>query len=246
MFSILYYIFLLLLCVTFIVLSSIALVLCAPFDPARRVVHWFSSVMVNTFFLIPPMWRRRVEGRENYDPSKSYVIVMNHCSMMDIPTLYLLPLNFRWVSKREILSVPIFGQFLMLHGDITIKRSSGAQAMEQVSREGSMWIGRGVSIAIFPEGTRSKTGEMGRFKAGAFNLARETGVEILPVVLEGSRDIMKGWRFNWRSSITLRVLPPVKIESDDPTVMREVMGRVRGDMCEALDQMSGLTTTKNI
>lgn len=232
MLSLLFYLFSVLICTLFLILSVVAFVLCAPFDPARRVVHMLSRIMTMIFIAVPLGWRKRVEGLENFDPQKSYIIVMNHSSMMDIPLLYLLPFNFRWVSKREVFNTPFFGQFLLLHGDIAIERSSGQQAMEQVTREGRKWIERGVSIAIFPEGTRSRSGEIGRFKAGAFNLAREAGVEILPVVIDGSHRMMKdSWRLNWRCDLTLKVLPPVKCDEDD---CREVMAKVRGDMVSEL------------
>ena len=104
-------------------LSAVALVVCWPFDKARRTVHELSRVLVRIFFFIPPFWRQRVIGREYADRSKSYVIVLNHNTVIDIPALYCIPLNFRWVSKREIFKVPFFGQFLVLHGDICIDLS---------------------------------------------------------------------------------------------------------------------------
>lgn len=235
MLSLLFYIFLVLLCTFFLVLSVVALIICAPFDPARRVVHMLSRMMTMIFFAIPFCWRKSIEGLENFDSKRSYVIVMNHSTMMDIPMLYLLPLNFRWVSKREVFNIPIFGQFLMLHGDIAIERGHGKSAMDQVSKEGCRWIERGASVAIFPEGTRSKSGEIGRFKAGAFNLAREAGVEILPVVIDGSRDMIKGrGLFNWKCDLTLRVLPAVRCDDTD---CRELMAQVRSEMERELDDI---------
>ncbi len=238
MLSLLFYVFMVLLCSTFMIISAVALILCCPFDPARRVVHGLSRFMVYIFYLLPPMWRYKVEGLENIERGKSYVIVMNHNAMMDIPTLYLLPLNFRWVSKREVFNIPFFGQFLILHGDIAIQRGNGSVAMAQVIKEGKQWIKRGASVAIFPEGTRSKSGEIGRFKAGAFSLARESGVEILPVVMDGTRNMIKKHGFfNWRSDLRLRVLPPVRFASVDHAEGRAEMESVRESMVEALAEI---------
>ena len=122
MISAVYYIFLVLLCTFFMILSALALVVCYPFDKGRRVVHELSRILVRTFFAIPPRWRQRVEGLEHVDRKKSYVIVLNHNTVIDIPTLYYIPLNFRWVSKREVFKTPFFGQYLILHGDICINR----------------------------------------------------------------------------------------------------------------------------
>lgn len=238
MLSILYYLFLVLLCTLFMLLSAVALVICWPFDKGRRVVHELSRVLVRIFFFVPLRWRQRVIGLEYVDRSKQYVIVLNHNTVIDIPALYYVPLNFRWVSKREVFKVPFFGQFLVLHGDICIDRGRAAEAMEQLLHQGRMWIERGASIAVFPEGTRSKDGEIHRFKAGAFTLAKEAGVEILPVVLHGTKTLVrKNLLFNWGNRITLRVLPPVPVERVASTEVHELMEEVRTAMCAALEEM---------
>lgn len=238
MLSAIYYLFLVLLCTLFLLLSAVAFVLCYPFDKPRRVVHSLSRLLVNIFFVIPPLWRRKVEGLEFVDPAKSYVIVINHNAMTDIPALYSIPLNFRWVSKREVFRIPFFGQFLSLHGDICIDRGRSAEAMAQLLREGKKWIGRGASIAIFPEGTRSKDGEIRRFKAGAFTLAKEAGVEILPVVMHGTREVVKSNRlFNWRNTITLRVLQPISVEQVQATDLHELIAGVQEQMTKTLAEI---------
>lgn len=234
MFSIIYYIFLAIICTIILVVSAIALVVCYPFDKRRAVVHWLSRM----FFLVPFAWARRAEGMENVDRKKSYIIMINHNAMTDIALLYHVPLNFRWVSKREVYKVPFFGQFLYLHGDICINRERAAAAMEQMLCEGKMWISRGVSIAIFPEGTRSKDGEVQEFKAGAFMLAKKLGVDILPVAIDGSGTMTKKNRMlNWHNRITLRVLPPISAEEVAATDMRVLMSRVRGEICDALAEI---------
>lgn len=238
MLSILYYLFLVLVCTLFLVLSAVALALTWPFQKSRRVVHELSRVLVRIFFFVPPLWRHRVVGMEHIDRKRSYVIVINHRAMTDIPALYFLPLNFRWVSKREVFKLPFFGQFLRLHGDICIDRGRAAEAMEQLLHEGRLWIQRGASVAIFPEGTRSKDGALHGFKAGAFMLAREAGVEILPVVMDGTTTLVKPNKlFRWRNTITIRVLPPVAAEHIASTDVKQVMGEVREAMCAALAEM---------
>lgn len=238
MISALYYLFLVILCTVFMVLSAVALVLCSPFDRGRRVVHELSRILVRTFFLVPPFWRQRVVGRENVDKSKKYVIVVNHNTVIDIPALYYIPLNFRWVSKREVYKVPFFGQYLYLHGDICINRGRASEAMEQLLRDGKMWIARGASVAVFPEGTRSKDGEIHRFRPGAFTLAKEAGVEILPVVLDGTATLIrKNAMFDWRNRIVIRVLRPVSVEEVRNTEVHDLMDRVRERMVDALAEI---------
>jgi 1-acyl-sn-glycerol-3-phosphate acyltransferase len=101
-----------------------------------------------------------------------------------------------------------------------------------------MWIGRGASIAMFPEGTRSKSGEMGRFKQGAFALAKEAGVEILPVVMHGTRTVLnKFYLVNWRNVLKVSVLPPISAEEVAATPMPELMEKTRTMMCEKYNQL---------
>ena len=238
MLSALYYLLLVLLCTLFMILSALALVVCYPFDRGRRTVHELSRILVRIFFFLPPFWRQRVIGRGLIDRKKRYVIVINHNTVIDIPALYYVPLNFRWVSKREVFKTPFFGQYLVLHGDICIDRGRAAEALEQMVRDGRMWISRGASVAIFPEGTRSKNGEIGRFKAGAFTLAKEAGVDILPVVMDGTKTLIrKNLAFNWGNRITLRVLPPVPASEVAATETHELMQTVRERMCEALTEI---------
>ena len=238
MFSIIFYIFTLIQLTFFFILSVLALVVCFPFDKPRRVVHSLSRAICMCFWYGVPTWRRKIEGLENIDKKKSYVIVINHNSMVDILALYFLPLNFRWVSKREVFRIPYVGQLLTIHGDIAIDRSKGADSMRKVTEDGKMWIGRGASIAMFPEGTRSKSGEMGRFKQGAFVLAKEAGVEILPVVMHGTRTVLnKFYLVNWRNVLKVSVLPPISAEEVAATPMPELMEKTRTMMCEKYNQL---------
>lgn len=238
MLSLLYYLFLVVLCTVLILLSVVALVVLYPFDRARRVVHELSRAAVRIFFGIPPFWRFRIEGLEHMERKGRYVIVLNHQAMSDIPALYFVPLNFRWVSKREVFKIPFFGQLLRLHGDICIDRGRASEAMEQLLGEGQKWLSRGASVAIFPEGTRSKDGEIHRFKAGAFELARQAEVPILPVVLEGTDRLVKHNRlFRWRNRVSVRVLPPVSVEEVRQTESKELAERLRDKMAEVRNEL---------
>lgn len=241
MFSLLFYIWIFIELTFFFILTLLAFVFCVPFDRPRRVIHSLSRAICMCFWCVPPTWRREIKGLENIDKSKSYVIAINHNSMADILALYFLPLNFRWVSKREVFRMPYIGQFLWLHGDIAIDRGRGAESMRKVIDQGKHWVSLGASIAMFPEGTRSKDGEMHRFKQGAFALAKEAGVEILPVVMDGTRDIFKkrSWFFNWRNCLKISVLPPISAEEVVSCETNELMERTHAMMAAELDVLRG-------
>lgn len=218
--------------------SWIVLAVTYPFDKSRRAVHWCSEMICMFFWRVPFTWRQHVEGLEHIDKSKPYVIVINHQSMVDIISLYFLPLNFRWVSKEEVFRIPYIGQLLIAHGDIPIQRGRASEAMAKVVNDGKLWISRGASIALFPEGTRSKDGEIHRFKAGAFVLAKEAGVDVLPVVMDGTTKVLKKNKlFNWRHRLTVKVLPPIPAEKVASTDLVELTNTVHDQMVEALAEI---------
>ena len=234
MLSILYYIFTIIHTTVWCIVSVLVLAVTYPFDKSRRWVHEISRYMTWVFFGMPPCVKRTIDGLENIDRRKPYVMVLNHTSGVDIIAAYKVPLNFRWVSKREVFRLPFFGPMLLVHGDIPIERGNAAAAMAKVIRDGKLWLSRGASVAIFPEGTRSKDGEIHRFKMGAFNLAKEAGVDILPVVMTGTGATLKGWRMNWSNRIAIRVLPPVPAERVVASEVKTLADEVRTDMVEAL------------
>lgn len=238
MLTILYYIFTLLQVSVLFVLSIIVLAVTYPFDKSRRWVHECSRWICGLLYGVPPFIRRTIDGVENIDKNKAYVMVLNHNSGFDIFAAYKIPLNFRWVSKREVFRVPFMGPLLTIHGDIPIERGNASEAMAKMLRLGKLWLSRGASVAIFPEGTRSKTGQINRFKAGAFNLAKEAEVEILPIVMTGTNEFFrKGWLVNWRNRVGIRVLPPVPVEQIRAMEVKELMQQTQERMVEALAQL---------
>jgi 1-acyl-sn-glycerol-3-phosphate acyltransferase len=234
MLSLLYYITVTIICFVLYLLSWIAFFICYPFDKRRVVVHFISKLITDTVLGI---FGREVIGGENIDPKQPYVIVINHTSMMDIMSIYPLPLVFKWVSKREVYRIPMVGRLLFMHGDIVINRSSPKEAMQFVHTKGMAWLKKGASVSIFPEGTRSKDGEIHNFKAGAFILAKDAGVPILPVVVEGTNTMRKGFWMNWRNRVTIKVLPPISKERVEEASIKEVMAEVHDTMVNALAEL---------
>lgn len=238
MLSLLYYIVVLVAALILYVATFIALVVCYPFDKKRVVVHTLSKWITDVFFGLPPRMKRVVVGVENIDPSKSYVIVLNHNSMIDIMSIYQLPLVFKWVSKKEVYRIPLIGRLLLAHGDIVINRASTKEAMQLVHTKGLEWLKKGASVSIFPEGTRSKDGEIHNFKAGAFLLAKDAGVPILPVVLDGTNRVLrKGIFMNWTNKITVKVLPPISPEEIAERPIKEIIAEVHDSMVDTLAEI---------
>jgi 1-acyl-sn-glycerol-3-phosphate acyltransferase len=131
--------------------------------------------------------RVQVEGLEQIDFTKPHVFVVNHQSMIDIPAMFVaLPVNLHFVAKKELLSVPFLGWYMRAAGMIPVDRANGPAAVETLRRSAARVAG-GESVLAFAEGTRSRTGVITPFKKGAFMLALQAGVPVVPVAIEGAR-----------------------------------------------------------
>lgn len=132
-----------------------------------------------------------VNGLANIDPTQSYVYMSNHQSNFDIPVLLAcLPVQFRWLAKAELFKIPIFGRAMRGAGYVKIDRFNQQSAFESIN-EAAAKMKDGVSVMIFPEGTRSRDGKIRSFKKGGFVMAVDAGVPIAPIVLKGTRAIME-------------------------------------------------------
>jgi 1-acyl-sn-glycerol-3-phosphate acyltransferase len=196
------------------------------FDKRLYILHQLSSLWSLIYIYGNPFWRVRLLGRENLIKGQRYVVVVNHQSSLDIPLMYRLPLPFKWVSKAEVFKVPIVGWNLWINRHIGIARGSAVSARHMVERCVQS-LANGNSIMIFPEGTRSRNGKINRFKEGAFLVAREAAVPILPVVVHGTSEALPRDSFvaKRKQVFTITILPPVPID-----VVEAKSGSVLADM----------------
>ena len=187
----------------------VLLLVTGPFDRGRYIVGYVFRRIGPAMATLNPLWRFRYSGTMPQNPRHPYVVVSNHESFADILLISHLPWEMKWLSKAELFRIPIMGWMMWLAGDIPVKRGFGPSAVEAMERCRKT-LRQKVSVMIFPEGTRSKTTELLPFKDGAFRLAVEAGVPILPLALSGTGTALPkhGWRFG-RSAAHLRVLEPV-------------------------------------
>ena len=191
-------------------------------DPVRyRTGRWFRRLGI-AMTKVNPAWHLNVGGHHPGNPRNPYMVVSNHQSMADIPLISHLPWEMKWVGKKELFKIPVIGWMMKMAHDIPVDRSdrrSGARMMLRVVKT----LEQRCSVIMFPEGTRSQDGRVGRFNDGAFHLAVKAGVPILPVVVEGSYGCLpkKTWKFG-PVDIRLEVLPPVPVDPD-PLKLRDTV-----------------------
>lgn len=216
---------------------TLIFVLTVPFDPGRYVVgRWFRRAAV-VCVKLNPLWRFRTSGVRITDPRRPYVAVSNHESLADIFLISHLPWEMKWVSKEANFRIPIMGWMMRMAGDIVVRRGelSGRSAAVRSIRG---TLAKGVSVMIFPEGTRSRSDEMLPFRNGAFRIAVDTGSAILPMAVAGTRTALASGSLRiGRARAEVRVLPPIEtagLSAADVPALRE---RVRGMIMEAREEL---------
>jgi 1-acyl-sn-glycerol-3-phosphate acyltransferase len=208
-----------------------------PFDRARWWVGYLYRKMPVVVQKLNPLWHFRVTGQLPADPRNPYVVVSNHESFVDILLISHVPWEMKWLSKKEMFRIPVAGWLMYLSGDIPLERGDRDSASAAMARCHQV-LRRRVSVMVFPEGTRSTTADMRPFKDGAFRLAIEAQVPVLPLVVHGTRRALRkhDWRFG-HADAEVRVMEPVPTEGltvDDVGALRD---RVRALILSERDAM---------
>ena len=197
-------------------------------NPLHKIARfWGKSILVVSGVKVC------VKGLSNIDLSAPYIYMPNHQSNFDIPVLLgHLTVQFRWLAKMELFKIPIFGRAMRKAGYISIDRYHRESAIESLKVAANK-IKNGVSVLIFPEGTRSRDGKIQPFKKGGFVMAIDSGIPIVPVVITGTRAIMPKGRFRvYPGHVSMVIHKPI----DTSTYIREtkevLMESVRRVICD--------------
>jgi len=210
MISVLVWLFLMVLILILFPVSLLLWFITYPFDEERKIFHRWLIIQGIIISRLVPFWRIEIEGREKADRKEVYVIISNHQSVLDILILNCLRLDFRWISKIENYRVPVIGWYLRMAKYITVDRGN-KDSKEVMMNTAAGSLKKGISVMIFPEGTRSPDMNLGPFKRGAFQLAMMTDRSILPVVIDGTGGVLPRHHlfFSRGYRLKIRVLDPV-------------------------------------
>lgn len=184
--------------------------------PWARINAWLTPMAVE------------VAGRPHIDRGRSYVVVSNHRSLYDILLVYgWLGVDFRWVMKAELRKIPGLGASCERMGHIFVDRSSRLAAARTLEAARAR-VAEGASVLFFPEGTRSPDGSLGEFKRGAFRMALDLGLPILPLTIIGTRTILApGSRDLRPGRARLVIHPPIETAGWPPERLAELITRTR-------------------
>ncbi len=207
---------------------GVLVLILSPFDHEGRIAYKIARLWTWGILKIGGI-HLKVKGLGSLDPSRPYVFISNHQSNIDIPVLFhsLKAFQLRWVAKKELVYVPVFGWAFWASKHILVDRSSRSKAMASIKKAREKVKG-GISVVFFPEGTRSPDGKLLPFKRGGFLLALKTRVPIVPVTIKGSGGILpKGdWRIR-NGEIEVIVGEPIPIDRYHPSELPTLLSRVR-------------------
>lgn len=193
-----------------------AALLISLFDRRGKWVHACASNWGASIFRICNV-EVRAEGLDKLDPGTSYVVMSNHHSLFDIPTvLSTLPFPFRMLAKASLFRIPFMGWYMSRVGYIPVEREDPKKARTSLDRAARR-VASGLSVLVFPEGTRQPEGTVARFKRGGVNLAHAAGVPVVPVAIINSGRLLP--RGSWHADpgvITMKIGDPI-----DPTAFDE-------------------------
>lgn len=176
------------------------------------------------------------ENLEVLKTKKNFVLAPNHQSLMDIMVLYRLPLKFHWIAKKQLSRIPFFGWALKACGTYFVNRDSSGHDVKVVMKEVEDGLISGESVLMFPEGTRSRTGQLGPFKKGAFKVAQNTQVPLLPIAILGTYGIVppKSLPKRWGHKVIVKLGNPFYVGPEED--MSVAMGRFRIELIRLLEE----------
>ena len=219
-------------------ICATAAIIASFFGKGGNFAHLVGRLWAKSIVLVSRV-KVSVQGLEHIDPGTTYVYMANHQSMFDILALLgYLPVQFRWLAKMELFHIPLFGYSMARAGYIGIDRSNRKAAYKSL-QEAAQRIAQGVSVVVFPEGTRSPDGQIKPFKAGGFYLAIRSGRPIVPIVICGSHHVMPKGMFRVSPGrIVLSINPPIETTAYNNTSKEMLMESVRSTMKRDLEAIA--------
>ena len=221
-------------------MAFLLIAITAPFDQNQRLTYHIANLWGELIVKIKPFWKVKISCRRQIQRNKAYVLVANHSSLADIVCLYCLKTNFKWLAKKSLFKIPFFGWAMSLLNYIPLERGKHGSIRDSFSKA-EEWLNKNVSVLIFPEGTRSRSGALGEFKSGAFKLALRTKKPILPIVIYGTHDAMSPGKATMETKVTtlVKVLPEIAVDAYQEDESESLKTKVWNLMSEELTCVPG-------
>jgi 1-acyl-sn-glycerol-3-phosphate acyltransferase len=223
-----------------IVMGSVSL-LSSLFDSDGRIQHQISRIWSRMLLKVSGV-KMEIEGLEKIDPRGTYVFVANHRSLMDIPVLLAhLPLQFRFFAKKGLFHIPFLGTHLRRSGHLPVVKDNPRASLHSMSEAVKTLQVKGMSMLLFPEGGRSKDGQLQDFIEGSAYIAIKSGISVIPIAMTGTREVLPmGSMQIMQGLVQLRVGDPIPTATltgkDRPALARAMHEKVAELLYESASQ----------
>ncbi len=221
------------------VILGTAMVLASWRDPASPLVQRLIR-MWSRIFLIAAGVKLDVQGKEHLDPSRSYVFVANHSSNIDVPINFLCadPIPIRYLAKKELYQVPVLSWIMRSVRMVRTDRQARGVAHAAVNEQIAEIVPLGLSLMIYPEGTRTRSGALDAFKRGAFRIAVDNQLDLVPVSIAGTYDIFPpGSKLVYGGRAAAIVHPPISVQGLDGDDIGELLERTHEAIAKGLAEL---------
>ncbi|WP_300667059.1 1-acyl-sn-glycerol-3-phosphate acyltransferase [Desulfoluna sp.] len=212
----------------FYVIAVLIWVVTRPFDKRLVILHLYSCFWASVYIWTMPAWRIVTRGRKKVDWKKTYMVVSNHQSQLDILAAFTLFFPFKWVSKAEVFKLPLIGWNMVMNRYIRLKRGD-KESIAEMMAACEKTLKEGASVYFFPEGTRSFDGHLRVFKPGAFILAHQMKLPILPIAINGTRKALPKYSMNFtgKQYLSIDILDEIPYEAYAHLSVEETAEMVR-------------------
>jgi len=227
---------------TVVALATIVLgtsiIILARFHASTRHITRIMHLWARTFLLVTGT-HVEAEGLDRIDPKGSYVFTGNHISSMEIPVMIaLLPVSIRFLAKKELFGVPVLGPAMRAIHMVRTDRQAGGMAHRAINEQVAKVVAAGLSLMIYPEGTRSKDAEMNPFKKGAFRIAIDNRMPIVPVTITGSERVWRpGGKLIYGGDVLLVIHEPIPTDQMTGADIDGLRDRVREIVAETYEEI---------
>jgi 1-acyl-sn-glycerol-3-phosphate acyltransferase len=222
-----------------IVLGTFVIIV-ARFNPRSQSITWAMRTWGRLFMVVCGV-RTTMVGTEHLDENRSYLFVSNHLSNIDPPFhIAKIPASIRFLAKKELFKVPLLGAAMRSIGIVETDRQARASAHRLINEGVARVIDLGVSLIIYPEGTRSRDGEFHAFKKGAFRIAIDNGLTVVPITIRGTREVWTpGYWFVRGGKVTMVFHEPIPTAAMGPEDIDTLRDRVHGIIGAMFEELRG-------
>lgn len=239
--STIYLVFIMVTCAILFIPALAIWLITLPFDKRKVIQHQYTCFWGALYTWCFPFWRVHVAGRKNIRRNKTYVIVSNHQSQLDILLAFNLFKHFKWVSKAEVFKLPFVGWNMYLNRYVRLVRGD-KESIEKMMATSEERLREGSSVYICPEGTRSMDGKVKQFKPGAFILAHRMKLPIIPIAISGTCKALPKYSMNTSGiqHLYLDIMPEVPYEEFSSLSVEDTAEMIRGIIIKRVDELVAL------